>query len=267
MREVVLTVPRIAVEDVLDRLLLIVPGGVHEGRAGAHVELRMSGADVPAADEIARAVGRWPHRLTEREAPDDWRERRLEEYEPDVIGGRLVVRPEWAPPAPHGFIDIALGESAAFGGGTHVTTRTCLEWLLEIQPRGSFADLGCGTGVLGILAARLGWQPIVALDVQPESVDAAADNAARNGVVVQAALADLAAEPPPRVDGFAANVPALMHELIGDALAEPSPCVALVSGFGPEDAAAVFAAYARRGLGVRRQDERLGWMVAVLERD
>ena len=62
MREVVLRIPRIGVEDVLDRLLLIVPGGVRESRSGGHAELRMRGGDVPALSDIEAAVGRWPIR-------------------------------------------------------------------------------------------------------------------------------------------------------------------------------------------------------------
>src|SRR5438552_17568957 len=77
MREVVLTIPRLAVEDILDRLLPIVPGGVREHPAGRHLELRMRGPEVPELAEIERAVGRWPHRLAEHEVADDWRERRL----------------------------------------------------------------------------------------------------------------------------------------------------------------------------------------------
>ncbi|MFL5830197.1 MAG: 50S ribosomal protein L11 methyltransferase [Solirubrobacteraceae bacterium] len=272
MREVVLRIPRIGVEDVLDRLLLIVPGGVRESRSGGHAELRMRGGDVPALSDIEAAVGRWPHTLSEREVPDDWRERRLADYEPEVIGGRLVVRhdwaPAWAPATPKSdSIEIVLAEGSAFGGGTHPTTRQCLAWLLELPAGGSFVDLGCGTGVLAILAARLGWAPVTALDVQPESVAAAIDNAARNGARVQAEAADLALQAPPPADGFAANVPAPLHELIAARFAEPLPRVGLISGFGPEDAGQVAEAYARRGLVVRRQKERHGWVVAVLERD
>ena len=147
MREVVLRVPERAVEDVLDRLLPIVPGGVREARVGGEVELRMRGADVPAARVLARIAGTWPNTITEGEVSDDWRERRVADYKPEVIGGRLVVRPEWAPAPPGELIDIVLTEAAAFGGGTHPTTRTCLELLLELPPCGSFADLGCGTAV------------------------------------------------------------------------------------------------------------------------
>jgi hypothetical protein len=58
------------------------------------VELRMRGLDVPEAGEIDAAAGRWPHKLSEREVPDDWRRRRLGDYEPLVIADRIVMRPD-----------------------------------------------------------------------------------------------------------------------------------------------------------------------------
>ncbi len=267
MREVVLRVPRLAVEDVLDRLLPIVPGGVREVRVGGHVELRMRGDDVPALPVLARAAGRWPHKLAEHEVSDDWRRRRRADYRAEVIGGRLVVRPEWAPAPRGGPIEIVLGESAAFGGGTHPTTQTCLELLLGLTPRGSFADLGCGTGVLAILAARLGWGPVLALDVQPSSVEAARENAARNGASIEVRVADLSAQAPPAADGFAANFPAGLHAIVAAGWSEPVPQVGVLSGFGRDEAPGVLEAYAARGLRERRRVESHGWVVVVLQRD
>ncbi|MGZ6617485.1 MAG: 50S ribosomal protein L11 methyltransferase [Solirubrobacteraceae bacterium] len=263
MREVVLRLPRIAVEDVLDRLLPLVPGGVGEGRDGGHAELRMRGPDVPSGEVIAAAVGRWPHTLAEREVSDDWRERRVADYEPDVIGGRLIVRPEWAPVPPPGALDIVLAESAAFGSGTHPTTRMCLELLLTTAPIGAFADLGCGSGVLAIVAARLGWAPVMALDIDPSSVETAAGNAARNDVAIDVQVGDLASDPPPPAAGFAANVPAALHHVIAARL-DPVPAFGLCSGFGAEDVDDVTAAYRARGLGEQRRDAASGWSMLVL---
>ena len=65
-----------------------------------------------------------------------------------------------------------LEEGGAFGAGTHPTTRKCLELMLDMRPEGSFSDLGCGSGVLAILAGLLGFAPLTAVDVQPASVDA-----------------------------------------------------------------------------------------------
>ncbi|HTX30027.1 MAG TPA: 50S ribosomal protein L11 methyltransferase [Solirubrobacteraceae bacterium] len=267
MREVVLRVPRAAVEDVLDRLLLIAPQGVRESPAGRYVELKLRGDALPSLTELRRAVGRWSHRISEHEIPDDWRERRALDYTPQVIGGRLIVRPEWAPAAmSDGLIEIVLGESAAFGGGTHPTTQACLELLLGVPPSGSFADLGCGSGVLAILAARLAWNPVRALDLQPVSIEATRANAERNGVAIDAQEADLLREPPPATDGFAANVPAVLHRALAAGFADPAPQVGLLSGFGPEDAVEIAAAYGTRGLRQRRRVDRHGWTVMLVGR-
>ena len=74
MREIVLRVRAGVAEAVLDRLLPIVPAGVREMRSGEDVELRMRGAGLPALAEVAQLVRRWPHTLSEREVPDDWRD-------------------------------------------------------------------------------------------------------------------------------------------------------------------------------------------------
>ncbi len=267
MREVVLRVPADAVEDVLDRLLPLVPDGVRELPRGRMVELKMRGESVPTIDAVIRAAGDWPHTWSEGTVPDDWRARRVLDYRPDVIGGRLVVRPDWAPAPRKRMLDIVLEATAAFGAGSHPTTRTCLELLLECQPAGSFADLGCGTGVLSILAAKLGWRDVVAVDLQPASVEAARANAAANGAVIEARVADLAAVPAPAADALAANLPGAVHLHIAESLAADRPGFALVSGFGPEQAPDVLGAYAARGLQPVRQLEPNGWVVALLERD
>ena len=70
----------------------------------------------------------------------------------------------------------------AFGTGAHPTTRGCLELLLELEPGGGLADLGCGSGVVAIAGARLGWAPVYGLDFDARSVGATERNAERNGV-------------------------------------------------------------------------------------
>ena len=265
MREVALRIWRHEVEGVLDVLLPLLPGGVRELARGRRVELRMRGPEVPTVEELARATGQRRSRFTERQVPDDWRERRRADYEADVIGGRLVVAPDWAPRS-QAEIEIVLREGSAFGGGTHPTTRRCLELLLDIAPVGSFADLGCGTGVLAILAARLGWEPVVAVDISPSSVETARANAAANGVQVDAHVLDLLAEPPPAADGLAANVAPSIHQGIAAALPEPGPRIALLSGFHASEASDIATSYAERGLGVERQLDVDGWSILLMKK-
>ena len=183
-----------------------------------------------------------------------------------MIGGRLVVRPQWAPVPPPGMIDLVLAETAAFGAGTHPTTRTCLELLLDATPLGAFADLGCGSGVLAILAARLGWEPVTAVDIDPGSVETTILNAERNSVSIEARVADLSTEPVPPTAGFVANVPAELHGVIAAQLIASS-AYGLCSGFGPDDADEVAAGYAARRLRERRRVSAAGWSVLVIRQD
>jgi Ribosomal protein L11 methyltransferase (PrmA) len=94
MRQVVLRVPLAALDDVLDRVLPLVPGGVRELPVDRRqVELRMRGDDLPALAELARAVRPWPHKLSEDRVSDDWHERRLADYRTEPIAGRLGWEP------------------------------------------------------------------------------------------------------------------------------------------------------------------------------
>jgi ribosomal protein L11 methyltransferase len=266
MREVVVQVPRRAAEDVLDRLLPMLPGGVRERQRGQVTELRIRGADLPSMEELLALAGRRGVRAWEHEVSDDWRERRRDDYEPEVIGGRLVVAPDWAHRAGTE-IEIVLAEGSAFGAGGHPTTRRCLELLLDLSPAGSFADLGCGSGVLAVLAARLGWNPVVALDVSAASVELTQRNARVNGVEVAAAVLDLVEQAPPPSDGFAANVPPTVHARVAAALPEPIPRLGLLSGFHPAETDEVVRGYEARGLAVQRTWDVQGWSVVLAERD
>jgi ribosomal protein L11 methyltransferase len=263
MREVVLHVPRDEVEDVLDRLLPQLPGGVRERELEQVVELRLRGDALPTLLEILALAGRSEIRAWEQQVPDDWRERRVADYVPDLIGGRLVVAPGWAPSSP-AEIEIVLEDSAAFGTGSHPTTRRCLELLLGFPAGGSFADLGCGTGVLGIVAARLGFDPVVAVDISPEGVETARRNAAANEVRVDGRVLDLLNETPPAAEAFAANVPPDVHRQLAERLPDPFPRIGLVSGFHSGESESVLSAYQARGAQVRSRHEVHGWSVAAL---
>ncbi len=266
MREIVLNVRAGVAEAVLDRLLPIVPAGVREMRDGEDVELRMRGAGLPELAEVAQLVRRLPHTLSEHEVPDDWRTRRVADYRQEVIGGRLVVRPEWAPPAGEGLIDIALSDDTAFGSGAHPSTHAILQALLEIEPCGSFADLGCGSGVLGILAAKLGWAPVTGLEIIEYSVESARANVRRNNVEMAVAVADLSECPPPPADAFAANLPGPVHIRLAGAPELQSASRGIISGFGPTREPELIAAYTRAGFGITDHQVLHGWSVITLRR-
>ena len=100
--------------------------------------------------------------------------------------GRLWVGPPWEPP-PSGVQQVVIDPGRAFGTGSHPTTRLCLRFLPELEPA-SLLDVGCGSGVLAIAAALLGFAPVVAVDVEAASVEASLENARANGVEIDVRL-------------------------------------------------------------------------------
>lgn len=117
----------------------------------------------------------------------DWAEAWKAHYKPARIGKRLLIRPSWIEvEARAGDIEIALDPGMAFGTGTHPTTQLCLEALEDvIQPAHEVLDLGCGSGILAIAAAKLGASRVLALDMDNLALDATRENAAANNVAHQ----------------------------------------------------------------------------------
>jgi ribosomal protein L11 methyltransferase len=268
MRKLTLTIAAGDLDDVLDRLLPLVPQGVHDLPAGDdRLELAVYGP-APPREALEAAVGPALLQAAESDADDDPFQRRMEAHARRApIGGRLVVRPEGAPPAGEGLLDVVIeGPGGAFGAGTHPTTEMCLELLLGLEPGGSFADLGCGTGVLAIVAVKLGWSPVVALDHEQVAIDATKANARRNGVELDAWDADLLEVPPPPVTTLAANVPPKVHERLAEELA-PVVRTVIVSGVVDDHLPGIVAGYERAGFVLATQIERRSWCAALLVRD
>jgi ribosomal protein L11 methyltransferase len=97
--------------------------------------------------------------------------------------GRLWVGPPWETP-PANAIAVVIDPGRAFGTGAHATTRLCLELLQEVQPT-SLLDVGCGSGVLSVAAAKLGFEPVGAVDLDEVALETTTANAAANGVSVE----------------------------------------------------------------------------------
>ena len=127
------------------------------------------------------------------EVPDeDWKLSYRRHFKIEPIGHRLVTVPTWEL---EGFkasgefsdrIPLVLDPGMAFGTGKHETTRACLEYIDEIAGNGaqSFLDMGCGSGILSIAAAKLGFSPVAGFDIDEDAVNASRENAALNGVSV-----------------------------------------------------------------------------------
>ena len=133
--------------------------------------------------EAARAAGfdAVPPFSTETVAEQNWVQLTQSQFDPIRITDRLWIVPSWHEAPDADAINIELDPGMAFGTGSHPTTRLCLEWLCEaVVPGCSVLDYGCGSGILGIAAAKLGAGEVLGIDIDEKAVDAARDNAARN---------------------------------------------------------------------------------------
>jgi ribosomal protein L11 methyltransferase len=261
--------PADAAERVLAALLELAPSGVEEFQGEGYVEYAVYGApgELPALPEGDADVGGVLVRVSGREVPDDWAERWKRFHVPVLVGGRIWVRPPWEEAAIRpGAIDLAIDPGLAFGTGSHPTTRMSLELMLELEPGGSFADLGCGSGVLAIAAARLGFSPVTALDSDRGAVEATVANATANGVVLDRVdRYDLRSQPPPSAHVVAANLMRPLLLTIAGLLREP-PRAFIVSGLLDEDAGEVAAAFERVGMRETRRLSHRGWTALLLMR-
>jgi ribosomal protein L11 methyltransferase len=272
-----LRVRREHAELVLAELLELAPAGLEEVDVDAEVvEYAVYGApgELPALPRLRAAAGAALINVSSSELPDDWSLRWRAFHRPVFIAppagstgvGALYVRPPWEPPAeppaharPGPAIqDIVIDPGQAFGTGAHASTRMCLELLLELAAAGLAAgpllDVGCGSGVLAIAGARLGWGPVLALDHEAESVQATRDNAVANGVSLDVRRFDLREEPPPAAPTVVAN---LLRPLLLDlcnAIREP-PAQLLASGLLAAEVGEVGAAFQER-LGLRERARR-----------
>jgi ribosomal protein L11 methyltransferase len=254
-----------AVEALLDDILVDTPRGVVERPDGDDVELAFHGHadELPAIAEFERVAARHGARVTVGEVPDDFAARRVAGYRPLTVGP-FAIRPSWAP-VTRGLIDIALDEGPAFGTGIHPTTRCSLQLMLDLDPAGSFADLGSGSGVLSIAAARLGFAPITAVDASLDAIAATRANAARNGVDLQVVAADLSVAAPPAAATLVANVPGSLHPGLAFRVTDVTRCV-VVSGFSPDEAPAILGAWSAAGFVPRAEVAAAGWVSATLTR-
>jgi ribosomal protein L11 methyltransferase len=263
-----LRVRRADAELVLAELLELAPNGVEETDDGDIVEFAVYGApgELPALPALRAAAGEAFVEVETEEIPDDWYDGWKEFHRPIVVGDRLRVRPPWEESVDDGIVDVVIDPGMAFGTGAHATTRMCLDLMLELDPGGPFADLGCGSAVLAIAAAKLGWDPIVALDHEIAAVEAAAANAAANGVVLDARRWDLRRDDLPGAPTIAANLlRPLLLELARRLDAPPEHLVA--GGLLADQADEVAAAFAARGLVERSRRADGEWAALLLARD
>jgi ribosomal protein L11 methyltransferase len=266
-------VTRAEAEAALEELLRFSPGGVEEvDEGGPVIEYVLYGAsgELPSLPALRATVGGALVEVATSEIEDDWSERWRSFHHPVEIAGALRVRAPWhAPGPPGGLLDLVIEPAQAFGTGAHATTRGCLELLVELAgaglARGPLLDLGTGSGVLAIAAAALGFAPVMAVDNEPESVEAAARNAAVNGVRIDVRALDVCRDPLPHAPTIAANLlRPLLLELAGRLPAPPRLLIA--SGLLTEQADEVAGAFAERLAMRERARHTIGdWTALLLE--
>ena len=260
-------------------------GVVEEERAGAPPRLRAFFPKTVFAAALEESVREYLRGLAELGfdgggepavvalADEDWAEAWRAHFRPLAVGRSLLIAPPWERPAANGRLVLTIEPGRAFGTGQHGSTVGCLlrlEALIDRRAPPSVLDLGTGSGILAVAAARLGAAAVLAVDEDPDAVAAALANVARNRVAdrVRCVLADAASlrdAPAPLV---VANLLTAAHRRLAPHYRRyVAPGGALVLG-GILDAEADGAATALAAHGFRRRDAVAveGWTTLELER-
>lgn len=255
-------------EQVLAGLLDFAPGGVEQVDGAGFVEYAVYGTpgELPSLPEGEAQVSGLKVMVSGREVPDDWHDRWKRFHQPVLIRDRLYIRAPWEQLANRpGVEEIVIDPGRAFGTGTHPTTRLCLELLLDVEPGGSLADLGCGSGVLAIAAAKLGFGPITALDSDRAALEATRENARANGVELHSVEHfDLGMGPPPISRTVVANLMLPLLVRLPEVWHEPPEAI-VMSGLLDHEADEAVSSF--RPLVERRRVERGGWAAVLLTRE
>lgn len=191
-----------------DEVNLHLPALEAAGLLGVVEELDPAGRRVATTLYLSERVPQLPIPGTWEEVPDrDWLARWRATVEPVKVGPLVILPPWWESPAAEGATPLLIEPAQAFGTGHHETTTGCLAALLETELRGRrVLDVGTGTGVLAIAAAKLGAREVVACDVDPLAIEAAADNARLNEVTLELHEGSLDAVPEGTFDVVVANL-------------------------------------------------------------
>jgi ribosomal protein L11 methyltransferase len=225
-------------------LLDTFPGGVEEVDGGFAVY----------TDDAGERALRERFDITSESFAEGWEEA-WREFHHGIVVGRFWIGPPWEE-ATDDVTPVVIDPGRAFGTGAHATTRLTLELLQKTEP-GSLLDVGCGSGVLSIAAAHLGFRPIVAIDIDDDAVDITLANARVNGVELDAHRSDALTDDLPAADVVVANVALNVVERL---LPRLDARLAITSGYLERDDP--------RPAGWRRVErrDREGWAADLYER-
>ena len=259
-------------ELVLAELTVLAPNGVEEERGPGYVEYAIYGGEgeLPELGEIDVAVGAGRVEVSSTEVPDDWADRWRDFHKPLLVADRLWLRPSWEPPR-EGTIDVIVDPGRAFGTGAHPTTRLCLQLLAELEAvgeaGGALADLGTGSGVLAIAAAKLGWDPVRAYDHEAAALEAAEVNAAANNVELELERMNLRERLPQLAPTVVANVTAPILSAVARQMeGSPAPNTLVCSGLLPTELDAIAGEFAAVGLAEANRCQDGDWAALLLRR-
>lgn len=273
-----LHVRRSDAELALVELLELVPAGVEEcDDGGEMVEYAIYGApgELPQLPDLQASIGPVLVDVRTSEIADDWQQRwkrfhrpvSLPSPAPERVPG-LRVRPPWGPERGIAEVqEIVIDPGQAFGTGSHATTKLCLKLLMELAAtgwRGRLIDVGTGSGVLAIAAVKLGFENVLALDNDRESVKAAEMNAKANATEVKIARFNLRNGLPAPVGGavVVANLLRALHlQLTASMSAAPAHLIA--GGLLLSEVEEVVQAFTSRHRMLERERRQEGEWAAV----
>lgn len=225
------------------------------------------GTDLQAAvAEASRLCGIPAPEFTVAQVADqDWVRATQSQFEPICVTGNLWIVPSWCSPPDPAAVNIAIDPGLAFGTGSHATTRLVLRWLVRtLQPGQTVLDYGCGSGILAIAASRLGAGEVWGVDIDPQALIAARDNALKNGVA-QARFHSPEAAPAKAAQILVANILANPLVVLAPLLAPLCSARIALSGVLEAQAEEVIAAYSP-SFHARVADREDGWVLIEGER-
>ncbi len=225
------------------------PDGFEEVEHSDGIELAAY-TDPAGEEQLWHVFGRTRSNEVQLGWEEEWRR-----FHQPVRVGALWIGPPWLEPDA-GAIPVVIEPGRAFGTGGHATTRLCIE-LLQTLPSTSLLDVGCGSGVISIAAAKLGFAPVVAVDLEQAAVEATAANATRNGVDVDARQVDALVDALPEHELVVANIALATAE---ELLPTVPGSLVIVSGYLESDRP--------RAPGWRQVERKLegGWAADLYER-